>query len=403
MPSKIKNLEKAATRIINAIKNRESIILYGDADLDGLTSVILMRESIVNLGGCVKAIYFPDRQKEGYGLNKTALKYLKKYSPAILILLDCGISNFDEIEIAKRMGFVVLIIDHHEVLNKLPKAEIIVDPKQAKDPYPFKGLAASGVVYLLTKELFKRKYSLRIRESFLELVAIATLADMMPIKYDNRQIVNRGLSVLMKTDRPGLKLFVREFRSICHDSPIEISQKAISVLNFCKIEDHLMETYRLLTASSEEEARPILEKLIEGSKKRHAQMKEMFELAKTIVESQPDSPISFIGNDNWPTMLLGHVASKICREYNKPTFVYQEGEPLSRGAVRTPKGISGVEAMKGCSNLLISYGGHHLASGFCVKTTKIKQLEICLVDYFSSLGGKTNMPITKPVSRKKGE
>lgn len=401
MPGKIKNLEKIAGRITSAINKKESIILYGDADLDGLASVILMKESISNLGGKVRAVYFPDRQKEGYGLNKTALKYLKKYAPGLLVLLDCGISNFEEVDIANHLGFTVLIIDHHEVFAQLPKAAIIVNPKQPKDSCRFKGFAASGVVYCLTKELFKRKYSLRLRESFLELVSIATLADMMPVKHDNRTIVNRGLSVLMKTARPGLRAFINEYKTECHNSPIEISQKAISVLNFSEIRDHLMETYRFLTATTENDAKPILKKLIEDSRARHLEMKEIYESAKLIADSQSDSPISFIGDKKWPTMLLGYVASKVCREYHKPAFIYQQGPILSRGAVRTPKGISGVEAMKSCSQILVSYGGHHLASGFCIKTAKIKRLEKRLIDYFSALNGKSNMPVVKPAGRLK--
>ena len=134
----IKNLKRAAGRIKRAIKNKEKIILYGDADLDGAASVIILKESIKNLGGKVARVYFPDREKEGYGLNQKALNLLKKEAPALLILLDCGISNFKEIKLAKKLSLKVIIIDHHEVLEKLPEAEIIIDPKQPGDKYSFK-------------------------------------------------------------------------------------------------------------------------------------------------------------------------------------------------------------------------------------------------------------------------
>jgi len=134
----IKNLEKAAQRILEAIKKRERILIYGDSDLDGVCSVIILKETIKNLGGKIDAVYFPEREVEGYGISEKGLISLKKFSPALFISLDCGISNFKEIEIAKNYGFFVIVIDHHQVLDELPKADIIVDPKQRDDQYPLK-------------------------------------------------------------------------------------------------------------------------------------------------------------------------------------------------------------------------------------------------------------------------
>lgn len=145
----IKNLKKVADRIKKAIKNKERIILYGDADLDGSSSVIILQESIKNLGGQVAAVYFPDREIEGYGISKDGLEYLKRFSPALLITLDCGISNIKEVSLAKKMGFSVIIIDHHEILDKIPKAEIVVDPKQKGDR-SFKGFANAGLTFRLS-------------------------------------------------------------------------------------------------------------------------------------------------------------------------------------------------------------------------------------------------------------
>src|SRR3990170_683109 len=153
----IKNLKKAAQRILRAIKDKEKIILYGDSDLDGVSSVIILKESIRNLGGHAEAIYFPDRDKEGYGLTKKALESLKDFVPALLVMADCGIGNFEELSLAKKIGLEAVVIDHHEVLGKLPIASIIVDPKQKTDKYPFKLFAATGIVYKLSKEMFRNK------------------------------------------------------------------------------------------------------------------------------------------------------------------------------------------------------------------------------------------------------
>ena len=176
----IKNLKKAAERIKKAIKNKENIILYADADLDGTCSLLILEETIKNLGGEVKAIYFPDREEEGYGINEKALDYLKRYSPALFIALDCGISNFKEIEKAKELGFEVIIIDHHKILEKLPKADIIVDPRQKGERYPFKEFATCGIVFRLSALLLGKKLTGLLENNSIELVALATLADLMP-------------------------------------------------------------------------------------------------------------------------------------------------------------------------------------------------------------------------------
>ena len=204
----IKNLDKVAERIKRAIRKREKIVLFGDADPDGISSVIILKESTKNLGGEVSTIYFPNREIEGYGLNEDALKFLQKEAPALLFLLDCGIGNFNEIEKAKEMNFEVIVIDHHEILGKLPKASIIVDPKQEGDNYPFKALATAGILYKLSEILLAKSASQALRESFLELVAIATLADMMPKEEDNKIFIEKGLRALENTFRPGLRVFL---------------------------------------------------------------------------------------------------------------------------------------------------------------------------------------------------
>ena len=158
---KIKNIEKAAKRIKEAVKNNERIILYGDSDLDGISSVVILEEAIKNLGGHVDCAFFPDRETDGYGINLKALDMLKEKVPAILITLDLGIGNLKEVDIANEMGFEVIIIDHHEPLEGTPRASIIVDPKQGDDPYTFKGLANVGVTYNLCMELLGDNVSIQ--------------------------------------------------------------------------------------------------------------------------------------------------------------------------------------------------------------------------------------------------
>src|SRR3989344_3163724 len=163
MFQKIKNIEEAADRIRKAVANKERIILYGDSDLDGISSVVILEEAIKNLGGHVDCAFFPDRETDGYGINLNALNILKDKTPALLITLDLGIGNLKEVEIANKIGFEVMIIDHHESLFGLPKPSIIVDPKQEDDDYLFKGLANVGVTFNLCVELLGKEISQNLK------------------------------------------------------------------------------------------------------------------------------------------------------------------------------------------------------------------------------------------------
>ena len=165
---KIKNIEKTAERLIKAVRDKEKIILYGDADVDGTASVIILEETIKRLGGKVSQVYFPDREKEGYGLNFKALDFLSKKTGgnAILIIMDSGISNFKEADYARELGLELIIIDHHQPLNRLPNAAIIVNPKQKKDNYPFKDFSNTGIIFKFSEELLGNKMEEHIKNNF---------------------------------------------------------------------------------------------------------------------------------------------------------------------------------------------------------------------------------------------
>ncbi|MCX6723456.1 MAG: DHH family phosphoesterase [Candidatus Staskawiczbacteria bacterium] len=208
MEYKIKNIEKAAERIKKVVLNKERIILYGDSDLDGISSVVILEEAIKSLGGHVDCSFFPDREADGYGINLKALDMLKEKAPAILITLDLGIGNLEEVDAANKMGFEVIIIDHHEPLDGSPKASIIVDMKQEDDPYPFKGLANVGVTYNLCIELLGKNISKNLNNSFLELAALGTISDMVPQVEQNQEIIEEGLRSLKNTFRPALRAFL---------------------------------------------------------------------------------------------------------------------------------------------------------------------------------------------------
>jgi len=377
----IKNLSKAAQRIKKAIEKNENLVIFSDADLDGTTSLILIEECIENLGALPTAIYFPDREKEGYGLTMKALEYLKQYAPGVLLLLDCGISNFQEVERAKKDGFEVIIIEHHEILNKnLSKPSILVDPKQKGDNSNFKFFATCGICFKLTQLLLKNQFSPNIERSFLELVSLGTIADMMPQIDENKILIEKGLSFLPSTFRPGIKVFFDKFPQL---STSQIVQKIIATLQITETKNHLTESYLLLTESDYEKAKNLLEILLKKSEKRKEKIES---LTCHLIEnfSSDPSPIIFEGGKNFPLSLTGAVASRICRKFQKPTFIFNLTEGIVRGSVRTPKDINGVKALEYCHPLLEVYGGHPQACGFTLKAENIEKFKQCLIKYFLS-------------------
>lgn len=375
---KIKNMDKAAKRILSAVKKKENIIVYGDSDLDGTASAIILSEAIRELGGTVSSVYFPDREVDGYGINKTGLRLLKNYSPALLISVDCGVTSFKEVELAKKRGFCVVIIDHHEVVGKLPKAFTVVDPKQKSEKYPFREMAAVGVVFRLIEVLFKKKMTKTLEKSFLELVALATVADMVPRLADNEEFIEKGLPLLEESSRPGLKVFFK--KGVFDDYP-EISQKVfkiISLLNVRDVKNRLPASFRLLMSSTLSEAEIILKELIEKNKLRREKMEQtIMDVERSIVNK--DEPLIFEGSSWFELMLLSSVASILCKRHSKPVFLFKKMEKESQGTIRSPKSINSVELLKKCSKHLLTFGGHAQASGFRIKNDNIEKFKNCLI------------------------
>jgi single-stranded-DNA-specific exonuclease len=373
--AEIKNLKKAAQRIKKAIEDKERIILYGDADLDGVSSIVVLKEAIKNLGGEIFTVYFPDREKEGYGITKAGLNFLKKFSPALLIALDLGIGNFEEVKLAKKLGFDIIIIDHHEILGKLPKADIVVDPKQKRDKYPFKNLATVGIVFKLAEILLKEKMTESLRRNFLELVSLGTLADMMPREGENEIFIEEGLQSLENSFRPGILAF-----SEVLDSEISTREKVsrmISILNIRESEKTAPASFKLFTISSLEEAKSLVLNLIERKEIR----KEMIRKALEEIEKKKlNQKIIFEGSQDWDFSILGTLASRLSRKYQKPTFVFKKLEKESVGAVRVPPGINSVELLRKCERYLLTYGGHPPASGFRIKNENLEKFKICLIE-----------------------
>lgn len=378
---KIQNIEKASERIKKAVANNERIILYGDSDLDGISSVVILEEAIKSLGGHVDCAFFPDRENDGYGINTNALTALKDKSPALFITLDLGIGNIKEVDLANQMGFEVIIIDHHETLIGTPAASIIVDPKQETDSYFFKGLANVGVTYNLCLELLGGWISQSLKNSFLELAALGTIADMVPQVEQNQEIIEQGLRVLKNTFRPGLRAFL----DILGEGYVFEGSlpKIISGLNAAESVNFENESYLLLTSSSKEKCEEIAQTLLDKNRYKQQQIKDIIkEIERRLANKTEDPSIIFEGDPAWRLTLAGAVASILCNKYAKPIFIFKRGDKESCGSVRNPEGTNSVDAMKYCKELLMTYGGHACASGFRIKNENLAKFQSCLINFF---------------------
>lgn len=375
----IKNLKKAAKRIKKAVKKGERIIIFADADLDGTTSAVILEETINNLSGKVDLVYFPDRSEDGYGLTEKALVNFINRAPGLLVALDCGIGSFDGIKKASQAGFEVIIIDHHEILGRLPKPALIVDPKQPKDNYSFKKLANVSLTYKLSEVILGKKMPNTVQKSFLELAALGAIADMMPEEDYNKKVIEGGIQCLKETFRPGFLALIDFVHS---DNIRGIFQKIITILNITGSRDNLTESYLLFKEKNLSKAKEMVRNLADKSMKRQMRIQEITEQA--VFSDKSGNSIVFLGNETWEQILTGPVASRVCNRTQKPTFIFKIGKEKCRGSVRMPDKRNGVMAMKACESFLEVYGGHPPAAGFTTSKDNIGGLKKCLEEYFNN-------------------
>ncbi len=360
----MKNLKKVAKRIKDAVKNNEKIVLYCDADLDGVVSAIVLEETIKELGG-KSVTYVSNRDKWGYGLSKKAVFDMRKEAPGILISLDCGISNFDGAKEAKKRKFELIIIDHHQVLDKLPCGALILDPMQKGDRYPFKKLANAGVVYKLAEEILKDRF-IEKKNSFLEIVSVATIADMVPKEADNKEILKEGLKLLENPENAALSLLKKEYKK-------EFLDKTVSLLNVSKAKGRTNKAYLFLKGKN------LLEEMKADQLKRK---KKMEKEEKRIFKKIKEDDLIIFEEGKFPSCLAGSLASRVIREYKKPVFLYVKEKDAVRGSVRVLSDQDSVKAMASCKKYLLSFGGHAPAAGFILKEKNIEKFKSCLIKYF---------------------
>ena len=375
-PYEMPDMEKAVERILKAIDKNEKTIIYGDYDVDGITSITVLKKFFLDRGFDV-GTYIPNRLNEGYGLNKEAVKEIADQGYKLIITVDCGISGIEEIEYAYSLGLEVIVTDHHEPLEEIPKAVAVVDCKRKDNKYPFNGLAGVGVSFKLIQAL-SQKLDLESKEylKYLDIVAIGTISDIVPLIDENRVITKLGLKLLEQTRNQGLKQLIKSsgYSSI---NSTTVSFGIAPRINACGRMGHEQEALKLFLTNNIEESREITDNLNNYNRSRQDIEKKILTEAINLIETKKleKNNSLVLASENWHHGVIGIVASKITELFFKPTILLNIEGDIAQGSGRSVPGFDLHKALIDSSEYLEKYGGHEMAVGLTLKTDNIEKFE----------------------------
>lgn len=378
-PYLMHDMVEAVERVRAAIDNQEKIYIYGDYDVDGTTSIALLLEVFehISQGKVQPQYYIPDRSEEGYGLNKDAIKEIHEKGCQLVITVDCGVRAIEEIDLANELGMDVVVLDHHEPHPEgVPDAYAVVDPKQKEYEYPYEHLAAIGITFKFAHALFDEEELPAILKSQLDLVALGTVADVVPLTGENRMLVKFGLEEMNKRNRIGIKALcdVLKYKE-------EITSRTLGFVIGPRINasgrlDTARNVIKLLTSKSYEEARKIAKQLDELNRKRREIDKRIRDEAvakvKKDVDLEEDKGI-VLSSPKWHSGVIGIVASRIMERFYRPVFLISIEEDECRGSGRSIPGFHIADSLDECDDLLIRHGGHSAAAGLNIKKENISK------------------------------
>ena len=363
-PFLMPDMEKAVDRILKAISDKEKILIYGDYDADGITSTTILKR-FFNDRGIDIGTYIPNRLDEGYGLNEEAIASIKKDGYKLIITVDTGITANAEIDMANEAGLEVIVTDHHEPGEEIPKAIAVVDCKRKDSKYPFSQLAGCGVAFKLASALAK-KLDLSEDEAlkYLDLACVGTISDIVPLEDENRVIAKLGLLLLKQTRNPGLRELIKNigFKDISSET---VSFGIAPRINACGRMGHQEIALNLFTTNDPIEAREYAASLEEYNRERQTVEKKIYEEALAILEKEniDDKACIVLGNDGWHNGVIGIVSSKITDKYYKPSLLVCFDGKTGKGSGRSIPGFDLHEALMKCSKNLTAFGGHSMAVG----------------------------------------
>lgn len=365
-PFLMPDMKIAVDRILEAMSKKEKIIIYGDYDVDGITSITVLKQFLEDRGIEVGQ-YIPNRLNEGYGLNKKAIEEIVKQKYTLMITVDCGISGVEEVEYANSLGIETIITDHHEQGEEIPNALAVVDAKRKDNKYPFNQLAGVGVVFKLIQALgiclgLEEKEYLK----YLDLVCVGTISDIVPLVDENRVIAKLGLKLVQVTKNIGLKTLLDTVGYKKIDS-ITISFGVAPRINACGRMGFQNEALDLFLTKSEKEAMEISDRLNEYNRERQDTEKKIFsEALQKIEKSEKDKPCIILGSENWHHGVIEIVASKVTDMYFKPSILICFEDGIGKGSGRSVPGFDLHEALSKCDKYVEKFGGHSMAIGITV-------------------------------------
>ena len=374
-PYLMPDMELAVNRIIEAINNNEKILIYGDYDVDGITSITVLKSFLIERKANVSH-YIPNRLNEGYGLNKEAIKKIADDGVNLIITVDCGISGIEEVDYANSLGLEVIVTDHHEVGEVLPNAIAVVDAKRKDSTYPFRELAGVGVGFKLIQAIAQR---LELEEKeylkYLDIVCIGTISDIVPLVDENRVIAKLGLKLVEVTKNVGLKALLEASGYKKIDS-FTVSFGLAPRINACGRMGKEKEALNLFLTQDENEAKKIALRLNEYNKERQDIEKRIYEDAVNNIEkSEKNKQVLVLGSEKWHHGVIGIVASKITDLYFKPSILICFEEDEGKGSGRSIPGFDLYESLTNCSENLEKFGGHSMAVGVTLKKENFEKFK----------------------------
>ena len=390
-PMLMRDMDKAVARIQKALANDETIAVFGDYDVDGITSTVLLLDYLKNCGAkCLR--YIPRRIEDGYGLSKDAIQGLRDKGATLMITVDCGITGNEEIDFAASIGMDVVVTDHHECKENLPRAVAVVDPHRPDDTYPFKYLAGVGVALKLVLALGGPDREEPLFARYCTLAAIGTVADVMQMSGENRTIVSRGLATLEHSDFIGLHALLREAGLSGKEiSSVQIGFVLAPRINAAGRMGAADMAADLLLCTDPHRAEHLARELCALNRERQAVEQEIYSQAVEQIEETPPQERSalVLASDTWHQGVVGIVASRLSEKYACPSFMIHLSGGTGKGSCRSWGGFNLFAALEACSDLLLGFGGHELAAGFTIEEKNIPAFRQRMNQYASRFrGGK---------------
>ncbi len=392
-PYLLEDMEIAVSEILKIIEKHGSILIYGDYDVDGITSIAVLKKFLEERE--VKVSYhIPNRLSEGYGLKKETLEEIADKNYDLMITVDCGISAIEEVDYANSLGIKTIVTDHHETLEELPKAIAVINPKRKDSKYPFRGLAGVGVVFKLIQAI-SVKLNLDEKEylKYLDLVCVGTISDIVPLIDENRVITKLGLRLIEVTKNIGLKELLKSsgFKKI--DSST-ISFGIAPRINACGRIGYAEEALKLFLTSNILEAQNITKTLEKYNQERQNIEKKIFSEANALIENENKNLNSIVlGHENWHHGVIGIVSSKLTEIYYKPSILVCFNGDTAKGSGRSIVGFDLYNALSQTSEYLEKYGGHEMAVGLTLKKNQFENFK----KKFQELVDKSNVSDIVPI------